>query len=132
MLRTGCNLPYIPSYHKKRYFCKNLKLMKKNAIYPLMRSSLSRIFLSGICFQQRDFICLKKKCCKHKTNPERKIFLACKNTKCEQMQYILNGIKPHHFFVHNMCLKARIPLLKNPEIKVLFQKYALGTVAIHP
>ena len=41
------------------------------------------------------------------------------------MQYILTGVKkPHHFFLHNICLKGMIPLLKNYMFFVLlFDSY---------
>ena len=40
------------------------------------------------------------------------------------MQYILNGVKPHHFFLQNICLKGSIPLLRNDVCCVLmFHSY---------
>ena len=89
-----------------------------------MKMSLSLIFLHGICFLTKGLCFFKKNQHKDKLIPEINTF-SCRNAICEPMQYILNGVmKPHHFFLHNICLKGRIPLLKNYVVFVLlFDSY---------
>ena len=61
MLLTGRNLPYIP-LAKKHYSCKetiqNVGKMQYIS-YRLMGSSLSLVFLHGICFEQTGFVSSK-------------------------------------------------------------------------
>ena len=69
-----------------------------NISYRLMKMSLSFTFLHGICFLTKGLCFFKKKTTQRQTNSWNKHF-SCRNTICELMQYILNGIKkPHHFF----------------------------------
>ena len=59
---------------------------------------------------------------------------ACRKTLREQRQDTLNELEPHHFFLHNMCLKkGRIPLLKHDVyLALLFQPFGRHTAYMQP
>ena len=89
-----------------------------------MRLSIILIFLHGICFWRRDFTSSKEWPWRQDNSWNKKQY-SCRNTICEQTQYILNEVKPHHhFFCITFALNGKIPLLKNDVCFVLlFHSY---------
>ena len=84
-------------------------------------------------FVTKRFHFFDKNCNEDKILPEKK-HNACRKTLCEQRQDTLNEIEPHHFFLHNMCLKkGRIPLLKHDVyLALLFQPFGRHTAYMQP
>ena len=96
-----------------------------NISYRLMKMSLSLIFLHGICFFYKGTVFLQKESTQRQTNSWNKhIFLAeiqyvnqCNTSLMELRSLTI-------FFLHNICLKGRVPLLNNNVFLVLlFDSY---------
>ena len=101
-------------------------------IHPLMRLGLIPIFsMAFVCNKE---ISLLRQELQWRQDTSWKKHNACRKTLCEQRQDTLNEIEPHHFFLHNMCLKkGRIPLLKHDVyLALLFQPFGRHTAYMQP
>ena len=126
MLLAGCNLPGILLNNTS---CKETIYIDfvetSNISYRLMKMSLSLILLHGICFFNKGTVFLQKESTQRQTNSWNKKLFSAEIQYVNQCNTSLMELKSLTiFFLHNMCLKGRIPLLKNCVFFVLlFDSY---------